>query len=307
MAEKFQRTFEVENERVNAPGSAAETAGLRVRFEQARYKAIQRGETPPTLEDLGTERLPILREDDKREALISALRGEAAGMAHLTIAEQPVLSVAGLAEAASLLVAVDGVTEASEKRELTPEDAHATLATLETRFYSLEHKALHKGVEWTRVKSALEANPEALWSVNKLQAAGHDPDVYDFDEEGFDIGTCSKESPESGRNCVYGKENAKWLRESKLGEQLNGSAEEMAEAMGISLMDGFKYRDVLQSKGKFDLKTWSWLLTPKEISSTGYALRGSRDDSEVRVSKRDAYDYYVYRAWRGSLRVKWAA
>ena len=58
--------------------------------------------------------------------------------------------------------------------------------------------------------SALEENPEALWSIAQMEVAGHEPDVYDYDDQGFDIGTCSAESPKSSRNCVIAKFILQW-------------------------------------------------------------------------------------------------
>ena len=188
------------------------------------------------------------------------------------------------------------------EKQLSPEEAEQTLLNFKNRFK--ENMYLHEGVEWNKVKASLEANPEALWSIAQMEAAGHAPDVYDADDEGFDIGTCSKETPESGRNCVYDKKVADWLRENSPDVEFNGSAVEMSEAMGIDLMDPEKYKNTLQKNGKFDAATWSYLLTHSDIRSTGSALSGYRYGDNVYVSLYSAYDPYHGRAWRGSLRVK---
>lgn len=189
-------------------------------------------------------------------------------------------------------------------RILTPEQKESTLATLATRFAANEN--LHKGVDWTRVKASLEAKPEALWSINEMEKAGHEPDVYNADDKGFDIGTCSKESPESGRNCVYDEEAAQLILKHNPNEKFNGSAIAMAEAMGINMMDPTLYKNVLQKKGEFDMQIWSWLLTRLSIRSTGGALYGGRDVHGVYVDPRIAYFHDDYGSWRGSLRVEWA-
>ncbi|MBI4235430.1 DUF4256 domain-containing protein [Candidatus Peregrinibacteria bacterium] len=190
-------------------------------------------------------------------------------------------------------------------RSLTPEQSASTLQTLSARFAANEN--LHEGIDWARVKASLEANPEALWSINEMEKAGHQPDVYNTDEKGFDMGTCSKESPASGRNCVYDEEAAEWLRTNYPEEKFNGSAVAMAEAMGINLMDPTLYRDVLQKKGRFDGQTRSWLLTQLGIRSTGDALYGFRNGEYVYVYQGFARNRHVYGSWRGSLRVEWAA
>lgn len=192
-------------------------------------------------------------------------------------------------------------------RQLTPEQAAETLRTLESRFTSPEGLKRHKGIEWSRVKAALLASPEALWSVNGMETQGHEPDVYFADDGGFDIGTCSAETPTQGRNCVYDEEAAQWLRENHPTVKFNGSAVAMAQELGIDLMDAEKYEKRLQKTGKYDKKTWSWLKTPTNIRKAGGALRGGRPDPGVRVAQYFAYSHVDAGSWRGSLRVKWAA
>ncbi len=201
---------------------------------------------------------------------------------------------------------VGEVLDASKaERQLTPEQKEQTLAALAARFSANEN--LHKEVEWTRVKASLEAKPEALWSINKMEKAGHSPDVYNADAQGFDIGTCSKESTESGRNCVYDEEAAEWMRANRPGEKFNGSAVAMAESMRINLMDPNLYKNVLQKKGQFDDRTCSWLLTQLDVRSSGNALNGNGFVGGVYVGQDCAYRHLVSRSWRGSLRVEWAA
>ena len=189
------------------------------------------------------------------------------------------------------------------EKQLSPEEAEQTLLNFKNRFK--ENMYLHEGVDWNKVKASLEANPEALWSIAQMEAAGHAPDIYHDDENDYYFGTCSIESPESARNCVYDKEAADWLGENHPDVQFNGSAVEMAEAMGIELMLPDHYKDILQEKGKFDKATWSWLLTHSDIRSTGSALFGYRSGVyAVVVDLYGASDRYHSRAWRGSLRVK---
>lgn len=211
-----------------------------------------------------------------------------------------------LEQAANPASAQSQISEPSKTpRQLTPEQAEITLQTLAARFKANEY--LHKGVEWARVKTSLEANQEALWSINEMEKAGHEPDVYNSDEKGFDIGTCSKESPASGRNCVYDEAAEKWRKTNRPSEKFNGSAVAMAEAMGINLMDPNLYKNVLQKKGKFDMQTWSWLLTQLGTRSAGYALLGFRYGYGVFVVRNFASAHNDYGSWRGSLRVEWAA
>ncbi len=163
---------------------------------------------------------------------------------------------------------------------------------------------LHEGCDWSRVEAALIENPAALTSLVNMELAGHEPNVYNFDEKGFDIGTCSPESPLSGRNCVYDEAAVQYLGEHYPSAQFNGNAVEQANAMGISLLTEEQYRKI-QSTRQFDTVSWSWLATPQETRNTGYALHGRRYDSGVRVYQLNALDRYGSVAWRGSLRVSW--
>jgi len=182
-------------------------------------------------------------------------------------------------------------------------EKESLIKKLNARF--TENKHLHEGVEWVKVEESLRQNPEAFWSINEMEKAGHEPDVYNADEDGFDIGTCSIESPESGRNCVYDKEDAEKLRKEIPGLKFNGSAEEMANEMGIVLMPPEHYGNILQKKGKFDISSWSWLETSDNIRKSGGALCGRRIDDDGYVDRDFADRHYDGRAWRGSLRVKW--
>lgn len=178
----------------------------------------------------------------------------------------------------------DRQEENIEKRELTSEEAEKTLADFEARFR--QNMYLHEGVKWSDVKEALQASTEALWSVAQMEAKGHDPDVYDDGDEYYEIGTCSKKSPESARNCIHDE------------------AVKMAEAMKIKLMLPKQYKDILQEKGCFDEGTWSWLLTRSDVKSTDLAFVGSRYDEGADVIRCNVYAHNANGAFRGTLRVK---
>ncbi len=286
MAQTFERTTTVEDERV--PGKTLE--------EDARGVAVRLDKIPgATTADIGfgKDALVRLREGDNLESMIAAVdatRGETASEIEAIYAQFE-----------------DVDTEVKEKRKLTPEVEHETLANLEARFYSADHRNLHLGVKWDRVLAVLKANPEGIWSINKMQAEGHDPDVYCADSEGFDIGTCSSESPASGRNCVYNQSAALRLKESRPDEVFNGSADEMAEAMGISLMDHLKYENDLQTKGDFDLRSLSWVLAPYELVKIGNGYEGGhyQGSDSADVCQEDACDHSEGKGWRGSIRFNW--
>ena len=76
----------------------------------------------------------------------------------------------------------------------------------------------------------------------------------------------------------------------------------MAVAMGIELLTEEQYRE-LQTLGKFDTKTSSWVKTPSEIRKLGGAIFCDFRYGSVFVYHNGADPYYAARAFRGSLRV----
>jgi hypothetical protein len=76
----------------------------------------------------------------------------------------------------------------------------------------------------------------------------------------------------------------------------------MAAAMGIELLTEEQYRS-LQTLGKFDLKTSSWIQTPAAIRKLGGALFCDRRYDHVFTYHNGAQSYYAARGFRGALRV----
>ncbi len=177
----------------------------------------------------------------------------------------------------------------------------ALLGKLKARFEA--HPERHDTVNWREVQTVLEANPELLWSLNELEAKGHEPDLYHEDENNYYFGTCSKESPRCTLETVYDAEAEKKFRRKHPGKASKGNAEDFAAAMGAELMSADHYLEVLQKKGEFDDYSWSWLKTPEDIRATGFALCGLRDDEGVRVRKSKAHSSYDYKGFRASLKV----
>lgn len=81
-----------------------------------------------------------------------------------------------------------------------------------------------------------------------------------------------------------------------------GSAVDLADAMGVSLLTEAQYR-TLQQFGEFDLKTSSWVATPPDVRKLGGALFCDRRYGQVFVYHNGAESYYAARGFRGSLTV----
>jgi len=158
----------------------------------------------------------------------------------------------------------------------------------------------HKGLEWVKVQTKLEANTEKLWSLNEMETTGGEPDVVAHDKrvDQYIFYDCSAESPTGRRSLCYDQEALEARREHKPKD----SAMNMAAAMRIELLTEEQYRE-LQQLGNFDTKTSSWIKTPVAIRKLGGALFCDRRYDTVFVYHNGAESYYAARGFRGSLRV----
>lgn len=184
--------------------------------------------------------------------------------------------------------------------ELSPEQREALLKTLQTRFE--KNMSRHKGLAWTKIQARLETHPEKLSSLHAMEITGGEPDVVGHDKKTgeYIFYDCSAESPTGRRSICYDGEAQK-ERERK-GVHPAGNAVDLADAMGIQLLDEEQYRE-LQTLGEFDTKTESWVKTPVEIRELGGALFCDRRYNHVFVFHNSAPSFYAARGFRGSLRV----
>jgi len=183
------------------------------------------------------------------------------------------------------------------KKKLSSAEREELLRVLKARFEKNMNR--HKGLEWAKVQTKLEANP-ALWSLNEMERTGGEPDVVGFDKKTGDylFYDCAAESPNGRRSVCYDRKALESRKENKP----KNNAMEMAAAMGIELLTEEQYRD-LQTLGKFDTKTSSWIITPAGIRKLGGALFCDRRYDTVFVYHNGAESYYAARGFRGSLRI----
>lgn len=158
----------------------------------------------------------------------------------------------------------------------------------------------HRGVAWAKVQARLEADPAALKSLREMEVTGGEPDVVGgTDKSGcYTFYDCSAESPAGRRRLCYDRE----ALESRKKHRPEGSAVEMAAAMGVDLLTEGQYRE-LQKVGEFDTKTSSWIETPQDVRALGGALFCDRRYGKVFVYHNGAESYYAARGFRGALRV----
>jgi hypothetical protein len=172
------------------------------------------------------------------------------------------------------------------------------IETLKTRFE--DNMTRHPGLDWAAVQARIEANPEKLWSLTQMEHTGGEPDVVGYDEKSreFIFVDCSAESPSGRRSLCYDRAGL----ESRKEHRPESTAVDKAEAMGIEILSEDEYRH-LQTLGKFDAKTSSWLKTPPEIRKLGGAIFGDFRFGRVFVYHNGAQSYYGGRGFRGLLRV----
>ena len=172
------------------------------------------------------------------------------------------------------------------------------LELLQTRFEKNMNR--HKGIEWEKVHAKLVGNAQKIWSLSEMEKTGGEPDVIGFDKKTneYIFCDCSPESPAGRRSFCYDEEALKSRKENKP----KNSAVAMAEAMGAELLTEEQYRE-LQTLGKFDLKTSSWVKTPDAIRKLGGAIFCDRRYDMVFMYHNGAESYYAARGFRGLLRV----
>ncbi|MEK7673078.1 MAG: DUF4256 domain-containing protein [Patescibacteria group bacterium] len=202
----------------------------------------------------------------------------------------------------------------------------AVLGTFESAFESKPY--IHGGFKWEHIKPVIEKNPEAIHTIDLMQLAGHEPNIFNSGDKAFYIATCSEDSPESSRNCVYDKAAEDRLRDGDPLAEFNGNAQEMAAKMGLKLIDPAQYYR-LQELGKyklFDKNSSNWLLKkPYSLSDPNefdiFNIENAPDDHEsdafalsVTLPKpsyrpegsflpKESHD--PKRGWRGVFKVMW--
>lgn len=181
---------------------------------------------------------------------------------------------------------------------LTPEEQSSLLTTLKSRFE--DNMSRHTGLIWTDIESRLISESTKLATLALMESTGGEPDVigYDSTTDVYLYVDCSTESPVWRRSLCYDQVALDGRKENKPKDSAMG----MANSMGATLLTEDEYR-TLQSLGKFDMKTSSWIATPENIRKLGGALFSDRRYDAVFTYHNGADSYYAARGWRGMVRV----
>lgn len=183
-------------------------------------------------------------------------------------------------------------------KKLSAADTTKLLEVLKMRFD--KNTGRHKGIVWDDVRARLQKDPAKLSSINEMELTGGEPDVIDKDRQSgaYIFMDCSAESPVGRRSCCF--DLAAWEARKEARPQTDAMT--MAAEMGIEILTEEQYR-FLQTKGKFDLKTSSWIQTPEKIRALGGALFCDRRYDTVFTYHNGAQSYYAARGFRGVLYV----
>jgi len=189
-------------------------------------------------------------------------------------------------------------TSTAKQKKLSSEQQKELFKTLKARFEKNMNR--HKGLDWAKVQAKLESNAGKLYSLSLMEETGGEPDVVGYDKktDEYLFYDCSAESPKSRRSICYDADALNSRKEHKP----HDSALEMANAMGIEILNEEEYRE-LQKLGEFDTKTSSWVRTPPQVRKLGGALFCDRRFDQVFLYHNGAESYYAARGFRGSLRV----
>lgn len=184
------------------------------------------------------------------------------------------------------------------KKKLSASDGADLIATLKARFE--KHPERHKGITWSDVEARLKADPAKLWSLAEMERTAGEPDVVGHDKKTgeFLFYDCSPESPKGRVSVCYDREG--W--ESRKEHRPANNAVDMATAMGIDILTEEEYQQ-LQTLGKFDQKTSTWVKTPADLRKLGGALFGDRRFGRVFIYHNGAQSYYSARGFRGVVKV----
>lgn len=166
---------------------------------------------------------------------------------------------------------------------------------LKDRFEQNMHR--HLNISWKSVEEKILYHKDTLITLEKMEATGGEPDVLSYEGELYYV-DFSKESP-SGRRSLCFDEKALQARKQN---KPKSSVEKDALSMGVKLVDEDMYF-YMQSLEDLDLKTSSWIATPKDLRALGGALNAEKRYQRTFVFHNGADSYYAARGYRGYIKL----
>lgn len=128
------------------------------------------------------------------------------------------------------------------QRELSPEQVDKLIRTLKSRFDSAD-KWIRESVDFAAVEKRLRDNPEALFSLYKMEETGGEPQMVGIERGNkFVFEDRSAESPSGRRNLTF--------------DEAIHQANEFGKNVRLQSPDSYER---MQLRKKYDLGTSSWL------------------------------------------------
>ena len=158
---------------------------------------------------------------------------------------------------------------------------------LKQRF--MDNMERHIDTSWESVAPLIEHH---LKAIQAMEDTGGEPAIFKL-STGLYVIDASTETPKERRNVCYDKDAR--IHRKKFAPE--SSALEDAKKMGVTLLNEAQYLE-LQTMGNFDLKSSSWILTPKDVRALGGALFGDKRYNRCFVYHNGADSYYAARGYR---------
>ena len=154
-------------------------------------------------------------------------------------------------------------------------------------------------IEWDIVSERITSNDELLNALIYMEETEGQPNIVSYDKENdkYIVMDTSKESP-NRRSFCYDQE----ALESRKKNKPENSAMAICNQYNLTMLDEKAYR-FLQSLDDFDLKTSSWLLTPKNIRDLGGAIFGDKRYQTTFIYHNGADSYYAARGFRVKVEI----
>ena len=171
------------------------------------------------------------------------------------------------------------------------------LKTLEQRFQ--QHIERHAQVSWDFIQKQLLLCPEKLSALQQMEMTGGEPDVVVLPHtEGLYFFDCAIESPKGRRSMCYDREG--FL--SRKDHPPEDTVIDWVQKHGLALMTEQQYY-ALQQIFNFDLKTSSWVETPRVLREQGGAIFCDQRYGRTFTYHNGAASYYAIRGFRTYIKL----
>lgn len=168
------------------------------------------------------------------------------------------------------------------------------LEILEKRFADHTHR--HQEIVWSEIAKRIEQDENLLEALTWMEETGGEPDLFVLKGGRKIFVDLSAETPADRSSVCYDKK-ARVERKKNAPET---SAEELCKEHSLKLVSEDMYMEIQEAEN-LDLKTSSWLETPKEVRELGGAIFGDKRYDRTFIYHNGADSYYSARAFRAYI------